>query len=387
MTPVRPGERQPRRSGKDVMGEVAAKARVDASAHRDHARQALGHAKKQLRHRAVELVGFLVVVYAVLKLIPALKQALHAIEHASWEWVVGLLAIEVLSEVGFVFAWSGVVDPDNMLAREGRGRRMDEHVAWMQLGGGLLLPGGAWGGAGAGGLILHRFGMPTKLIAERQLNLSFLNTGIDALAIVIFGLGLATGIFAGESNLLLTLLPAALAGAGIIAAVLIAPRAGGAAKGLEAKHPKVATTITTLSAAVQDTKQIFRRGAWTPALGGVAYLGFEVVVLWFAFRAVHANPVPAFPIVMMAYVIGALGGSLPLPAAAGTIGGVAGMLIAYGVAHDSAIAAVLLHQAIGLLIPVVGGAIAYMIVRRRVGPLKPKATGDSATRQEGARGK
>ena len=141
---------------------------------------------------------------------------------------------------------------------------MDEHVAWAQLGGGLLLPGGSWGGMGLGGVILHRFGMPTELIAERQLNLSFLNTGIDALALVVFGLGLATGVFAGEHKLVLTLLPAAVAGAGITAAVLVAPRAGAHAKRFEAKHRKVANAITTLAAAVEDTERLlFRRGAWT----------------------------------------------------------------------------------------------------------------------------
>jgi len=346
------------------------KPNVERSTHGDRARHALRHAKGALRRRVIELVGFLVVVYVVLKLIPALKQALHALEHASWEWVVALLAIEVLSETGFVFTWSRVVDPDDVLARGERGRRMDQHVAWMQLGGGLLLPGGTWGGAGAGGLILHRFGMPTKAIAERQFNLGFLNTGIDALALVVVGLGLATGILAGEDNLLLTLLPAAVAGAGIVAAILLAPRAGAAAKRLEGKHRKTAVTLATLAAAVEDTKRLFRRGAWTPLVGAVAYLGFETLVLWCAFRAVHANPVPGFPIVVMAYIIGALGGSIPLPASAGTIGGVAGMLIVYGVAHNTALAAVLLHQAIGLLVPVIGGGIAYMILRRRFGPLR-----------------
>jgi hypothetical protein len=330
-------------------------------------------------------VGFVVVVYVVLKFIPALEEALHAIEHASWEWVIGLLAIEVLSETGFVFAWSRVVDPDNVLAGSGRG--MDEHVAWAQLGGGLLLPGGAWGAMGLGGVILHRFGMPTKLIAERQLNLSFLNTSIDALAIVVFGLGLATGILTGEGNLLLTLLPAALAGAAIIAVVLIAPRADAAAKRLQGKHPKVATTITTLGAAVEDTKRLYARGAWVPVLGSIAYVGFEVLVLWCSFHAVHANPVPGFPIVVMAYIIGALGSAIPLPASAGAIGGVAGMLIVYGVAHNTAIAAVLLHQGIGLIVPVIGGAIAYAILRHRLGPIMPKGTSDPVTPQTGARGK
>jgi hypothetical protein len=367
------------------MSESPAEATDARSAHVDHLRHALAEAKPHLKRRALELVGFVVVVYVVLKFIPALEEALHAIEHASWEWVIGLLAIEVLSETGFVFAWSRVVDPDNVLAGSGRG--MDEHVAWAQLGGGLLLPGGAWGAMGLGGVILHRFGMPTKLIAERQLNLSFLNTSIDALAIVVFGLGLATGILSGEGNLLLTLLPAVLAGVGIIAVVLIAPRADGAAKRLQAKHPKVATTITTLGAAVEDTKRLFRRGAWVPVLGSIAYVGFEVLVLWCSFYAVHANPVPGFPIVVMAYIIGALGSAIPLPASAGAIGGVAGMLIVYGVAHNTAIAAVLLHQGIGLIVPVIGGAIAYMILRHRLGPIMPKPASDPVTPQTGARGK
>lgn len=55
--------------------------------------------------------------------------------------MVALLAIEVLSETGFVFAWGRVVDPDDTLTGGAGGRRMDEHVAWMQLGGGLVLPG------------------------------------------------------------------------------------------------------------------------------------------------------------------------------------------------------------------------------------------------------
>ena len=369
------------------MDERPVKPAVEPSERREHVRHVLAEVRSQLKRRALRLLGFLLVVYAVLKLIPAFEQALHTLEHASWEWVLGLLAIEVLSEVGFVFAWSAIVDPQNVLARDGRGRRMDEHVAWAQLGGGLLLPGGSWGGMGLGGVILHRFGMPTKLIAERQLNLSFLNTAVDALALVLFGLGLATGIFTGEDNLLLTLLPAGLAGAGIIAAVLVAPHASVGAKRLEAKHRKTATTIATLAAAVEDTKRlVLRRGSWTTILGIVGYLLFDVLVLFFAFHAVHAHPIPAFPIVIMAYIIGALGGSLPLPAAAGTIGGIAGMLIVYGVAGHAALAAVLLHQAIGLMVPLIGGAIAYAILRRRFGPIRLGATSDPVAPQADAPG-
>jgi len=351
-----------------VIGEGAVRTGLRHPQQPARLRLALEQARSHLKRRALELAGFLLVTYVVLKLVPAFEQALHALETASWEWIVALLAVEVLSEVGFVFAWGRIVDPDGLLAGQG-GRRMDQHVAWMQLGGGLVLPGGTWGGMGAGGVILHRFGMTTEVIAERQFNLSFLNTCIDALALVVFGVGLATGAFSGEANLLLTLLPAAVAGGAVVAVALLAPRLAGYAERLRAKHAKVAATLATLSAAVGDTKRLFHRGAWTPILGAVTYLALEVTVLWLSFRAVHADPVPAFPIVVMAYIIGALGGSIPLPASAGTIGGVAGMLIVYGVAHQAALPAVLLHQAIGLLVPVIGGAIAYAVIRRRLGPM------------------
>jgi len=338
-----------------------------AATHQTH--RALRDVRSHLRRSALKLLGYLVVAYLVLRLIPTLNEALTSLKRVSWGWVAGAIALEVLSETGFVVAWRRIVDPDKVLQADGRGWRMDQRVAWAQLGGGLLVPGGSLGGMGVGGWILHRFGMPTHQIAERQLNLSFLNTGVDAIALILFGLGLAAGIFAGEGDLLLTLLPAAIAACGIAAALVIAPRAGPFASRLQAKHAKVARTITTLADAVNDTRKLFHQGATTTVLGSVAYLGFDLLILWLALLAVHAHPSPGVAIVVMAYIIGALGGSLPLPASIGTIGGIAGMLVVYGVHHNPAVAAVLLHQAIGLLVPLAGGTIAYLIIRRQVGPL------------------
>jgi uncharacterized membrane protein YbhN (UPF0104 family) len=353
----------------------------DGSAHERPARRALSDAKGHLQKSALKLVGYLVAAYVVLKLVPTLKQALHSLEHVSWEWLLGAIALEVLSELGFVLAWGAIVDPQKLLDRDGRGRT-DDDVAWAQLAGGLLLPGGAWGGVGVGALILHRFGVPNKLIAEREFNLSFLNTAVDALALIVFGIGLATRILAGERRLLLTVLPAAIAAAGIMLAALIARRANSYAERLQAKHPKIASALTTLASAVDDTKRLlFKRGDWTSVLGVLGYLGFDVLVLWTAFLAVHAHPFPGFGIVIMAYIIGALGGSIPLPASIGTVGGIAGMLILYGVAHNAAIAAVLLHQAIGLLVPLAGGGIAYAVLRRRFGPIIHAAGGSTGSRR------
>ncbi len=331
---------------------------------------ALSDVKGHLRKSALKLLGYLVVAYLILRLIPTLNEALHSLKQVSWAWIAGAIVLEFLSETGFVIAWRRIVDPDRVLEADGRGWRMDQRVAWAQLGGGLVVPGGSLGGMGVGGWILHRFGMPTNVIAERQFNLSFLNTTIDAFALVIFGVLMAVGILPGEDNLLLSLLPAALAAGGIALALVIAGRVRGRGDPVQAKHPKFARAISTLANAVNDTKRLVTdRGHAVTLLGAVAYLGFDLLILFLALNAVHAQPAPAFAIVLMAYIIGALGGSIPLPASVGTIGGIAGMLIVYGVHHNPAVAAVLLHQAIGLLVPLVGGTIAYFVIRRKLGPV------------------
>ncbi len=345
------------------------------SAQAHHTRRALSYAKPHLQRAALRLAAYLLAAYLVLKLIPTLEQALSSLEHVSWPWVLGALVLETVSEMGFVASWSAIVDPENLLIAEGRGRRMDTRVAWAQLGGGTLIPGGSYGGLGVGAWILHRLGMPSKLIAEREFNLSFLNTAVDGLALILFGLGLATGVLPGPRNPLLTLLPAVVAAAGIAAALLIARRVAADAERKPAKHARVADAINALSEAVNDTQRLlFHRGGRTAVLGAVVYLLFDVLVLWSAFFAVHAQPVPGFPLVLMAYIIGALGGSIPLPAGIGTIGGMLGAFILFGVEHNAALAAVLLYQAIGLLVPLAGGGIAYAILRRN---LKQMPTGTS----------
>ena len=219
-------------------------------------RRLLSDLRRHLRKSALTLVGLLVAAYAVLRLVPTLEQALRSLEHVSWEWVLGAIALEVMSELGFVLAWGAIVDPQKRLDRDGRGRLTDDEVAWTQLAGGLVLPGGAWGGVGVGALILHRLEVPSKLIGEREFTLSFLNTAIDALALIVFGVGLATGALAGEQRLLLTLLPAAVAATGIVAAWLVARRASRHGERRRAKHPKIASAITTLAQAVDDTEQL-----------------------------------------------------------------------------------------------------------------------------------
>src|SRR2546421_362090 len=344
-------------------------------------RHALAEARKHLGHRALRLLGFVLFVYVFLKLIPGLEKALKDLQNVKFEWVVGAMAVESVSEIGYVVSWRGILDPDNLLGRNGRGKHPGARVAWAQLGGGMVVPGGTLGSMGVGAWMLHRLGMPMDRVGERQFTLMFLNSGVDGLAIVFFGLGLAIGVFSGEDDLALTLLPAAVVAIGIALALFVVARAERLAARFEAKRPRIAKGITTLAAAVDSTKRMLRhRGSTKIVLGAVAYLGFDMAVLQGAFVAIDAKPVPTFAVVSMCHLIGGLAGSIPLPANLGAVGGMAGMLVVFGVNHNDAVAAVVLYQAIGFLVPLIGGGIAYLFLRREFGSMDSDEPDDQAPR-------
>src|SRR5271154_2524379 len=83
-------------------------------AHPHRSRHALDAAKGRLQKRALKLAGYLIVAYLVVKLIPSLEQALRSLQRVRWEWVVAAIAVEVLSETGFVVSWRAIVDPEDL---------------------------------------------------------------------------------------------------------------------------------------------------------------------------------------------------------------------------------------------------------------------------------
>jgi uncharacterized membrane protein YbhN (UPF0104 family) len=337
-----------------------------------------------LRGYALRLLIFCVGAFLLLRLTPSLTQALNSLRRVSWRWLLVALALETLSELGYVLAWRRIVDPERTLDRTGRGGRLDARLAWAQLGGGLLVPAGSFSGVGAGAVLLHRFGVPLERVAKREFNLSFLNTGVDALALMLFGVLLALALVPGKHDLVLTVVPAAVAAAGVVGGIVLARRAERFAARLQSRHGRVAAAVETVAGAVGDTSRlVFDRRDWCSLIGAGAYLAFDVLVLWSAFYAVHAHAVPAFAPVMMAYIIGALGGSLPLPAGIGAIGGIGGCLIIYGAKPNAAAGAAVLYGAIGLIVPLVGGVIAYLLLRRQLGSARAAHAAGGGSSSEG----
>ena len=67
-----------------------------------HSLRALLAARGHLQKRALKLLGYVIVAYLIVRLIPGLKQALRSLEQVRWQWVLAALGIETLSELGYV---------------------------------------------------------------------------------------------------------------------------------------------------------------------------------------------------------------------------------------------------------------------------------------------
>src|ERR1700749_2081211 len=60
-----------------------------------HTRRALSAGLTRLQKQALKALGYIVLVYLLYRLLPALKQALHSLERVWWEWIVGAVALRL----------------------------------------------------------------------------------------------------------------------------------------------------------------------------------------------------------------------------------------------------------------------------------------------------
>jgi len=179
-------------------------------------------------------------------------------------------------------------------------------------------------------------------------------------------------VLPGETNLALTLLPAAIAAAAIVSSLLAGRSSAGLhrrldrneANGESSRRSTLALkTLVAVADGVNEAVALLREGnAWL--IGGIlAYLVFDVMILWATFRAFGAAPPLA--IVWIAYLLGELGGLIPVPGGIGGVdAGLVGTLLLYNVPITSATSAVLAYRAIALWVPAVLGAAAFVALRR-----------------------
>ncbi len=97
--------------------------------------------------------------------------------------------------------------------------------------------------------------------------------------------------------------------------------------------------------------------------GAVGYWLFDNAVLFATFAAFGFEP--ALIVVLLGYLIGQMGGLLPIPGGVGGIdGGLIGTLVVYGVPAAVTAAAVLAYRVILFWLPLALGAVAFVQLLR-----------------------
>jgi uncharacterized protein (TIRG00374 family) len=307
---------------------------------------------RRLRVSVLGLVGIVVVVAGLISAMPGLDEISRPLAHASASWLLAAVGLEYLSCTGYVLT---------ILLAFPRGRsRQTARLAWAELAANAVLPAGGLGGLGLGAWVLTRRGVASARIAERSTVVFMLTSAVNVAALVLVGLGLWLGLFRGPQTVTLTLLPAAIGLAAVVAAFagartadVIAGRIG---------RPRLASTLASLAGGVQATGAELRRGNWK-LVGPVGYFAFDVATLAATFAAIGVHPPIAA--LTMAHLVGQLAGSIPIPGGLGVVdGGLVAALALYGVALAPATAAVLLYRAIALGLPAILGTIAFLFLRR-----------------------
>jgi uncharacterized protein (TIRG00374 family) len=312
----------------------------------------------RLARRTLQIVAVFAVVGLVLLLAPGLGQVRDRLTEARPEWVALAVVFEALSCVSYVLMFRPVFC-QNMPWRT------SWEIGLAELAAGSIVPASGAGGLALGAWILRQGGMPAERIARRSVAFFIIKSSVNFVAVAVLGTALALGLVGPELSPWLTVVPAVGATL-VIAAVLVVPRLGvGAPVPADAGRTRKAVRAVrkALVGGTREAVEIVRSRNLLVITGAVGYWAWDNAVLWATFHAFDYSP--PITVVLMGYLIGQLGGLLPLPGGLGGIdGGLIGTLIVYGVPAAVTTAAVLVYRAILFWLPLLVGGVAFISLRR-----------------------
>jgi uncharacterized membrane protein YbhN (UPF0104 family) len=138
---------------------------------------------------------------------------------------------------------------------------------------------------------------------------------------------------------------------------------------------RVRSVMAPVGHGVRDARRLLRAGNGG-LVGALMWWGFDIAVLWACFNAF--GEAPSFAIVTVAYFVGMLANTLPLPGGVGGVdGGMVGALIAFGVEPELALIAVLGYRGFAFWLPILPGAVAYLGLRRTVARWEREDAGEA----------
>jgi uncharacterized protein (TIRG00374 family) len=316
---------------------------------------------RHLRRGLLQLTLVGLVVVLILLVGPGLGSLRDRLGDASPGWLVGAALLELLSTLSYVVIFRSVFCAKMSW-------RLSYQIGMSEQGANSILPAGGAGGLALGAWALNRGGMSVAHIGRRSVAFFLLTSLANVGTLVVFALLFATGVLQGDTNQGLTY---GFGAAGLVAAliVLLLPTVGHRLAP-RPSLPDDAGRVRVVSAqvrsaigdGVRDSLVLLRRRPAGVLVGSFGYMGFDIAALVFCFRAFGHTPPLA--IIVVAYIIGQLGGLVPLPGGiGGTEGGLIGLLALYNAPLASATVAVLAYRALALWLPALLGSVAFVQLR------------------------
>ena len=289
------------------------------------------------------------VVVAVGGPMHALTDALGRALDADPRWVVSAAVLELLSFVGYIaLLW--------LVGSRASTRMGPRESAHVTLGGAAatrLLPTGGLGGAALTLWAFRRAGLGTRDATRTLLVFLVILYAVFLGSIVVAGGLLALGLAAGDGPLALSAVPA------VAAALAIAAALGLAARRPSEPRSGLRGAPGLIGAAGREALRHVRSGD-VRLLGALAWWGFDAAVLWAMLHALGAPP--SLSVVVLAYFVGQVANTIPIPGAVS--GGMVGVLVAFGVETDLALAGVLAYRSVAIWLPAPIGLAALGSLRK-----------------------
>ena len=286
-------------------------------------------------------------------------------------WLVVAVVFTVLSFAGYVVLFQGVYVRDGFRLS----KRESYEITMAGLAATRVFAAGGAGGIALTAWALRRAGMPKRAVADQTLAFLVLTYGVYMAAVVLGGFGLYFGLLPGSDDWAITLLPAIIGVVAFAIALLASLTPTDLQRRLDGyaqRHGRVgrlaqkaANLPASISSGIRISVALVRSGDLA-LVGSIAYWGFNIAVLWAAFKAF--GEAPPWAVVVMGYFVGMLANLLPLPGGVGGVdGGMIGEFVAFGgESKDSIVVAVLTYRLFAFYLPTIPGAIAYFQLRRTV---------------------
>jgi uncharacterized protein (TIRG00374 family) len=317
-------------------------------------------ATRNLVKHALQVGVLLGVLVLVALLAPGLGEVRQHLGDANPWWIALAVVLELFSCLSYVLMFRPI------FCRH-MSWRVASRISWSELGMGSIVPASGAAGLALGAWALVQGGMAPERVARRSVAFFLIKGSVNFVAVFVVGTLMALGLFGPDLSLGLTAVPAALAVV-VIGLVLLIPRIGeGTPPGPEAGKLKRATSAArrTVIVGTREAVEIVRKPDPLLVVGAVGYWIWDNAVLWATFHAFGAHVDPA--VILLGYLIGQLGGLLPIPGGVGGIdGGLIGTLILFGAPAAATAAAVLVYRVILFWLPLIGGAVGFISLRRHL---------------------